>query len=76
MVQIGTDRHVVAPREHLDITVLPGIHKMSIRSDDGMSIYARGTLELTGAENLVLTVKEGALPETSGEGMNFRPDRS
>ncbi len=77
MVQVGRQRVVVGAGEGVALELAIGEHPMSIRSSDGTSIYARGVLRVSGgAGPVVVQIGEGTMPETSGEGIAFLPDRT
>jgi hypothetical protein len=73
LVQLDDTRFYVDPGQSVQRTLSPGDHRVSVRSSDGLSIYARGALSVradaTGA--LVVQVAEGTVPEAGGDGLRF-----
>lgn len=77
MVQVGRQRVVVGPGDGMAIPLPLGDHPFSVRSSDGTAVFARGVLTVSAsAEPRVVQLSEGALPETSGQGVAFHPDRT
>jgi len=74
MVQVDEKRHRLGAGEVLTIDLDQGTHKLQIRDHAGTVVWARGTLEVAGAE-MVVQVAEGRMPEVAGTGGVFRPDR-
>jgi hypothetical protein len=69
MVTLDRDRFVISPGRPRTIGVPPGDHKFSVRSVDGVNVYAQGTLQA--AADGMIQVAAGMLPEMSGDGLRF-----
>ena len=67
-LRLDQERYEIAPGDILPLTVPAGNHRVSIRSGDGTAIWASGTLNLIGPDEVVLQLTEGRLPEVSGQG--------
>lgn len=77
MVQVGNQRVVVPPGDGIVLPLELGVHEMSVRSANGTAVFARGKFEVSpSAEPVIVQLTQGALPETSGVGVSFYPDRS
>ncbi len=70
-VFLGEQRLSLSNGERTAIELSPGDHALSVRSQDGTAIWARGTLEVGVGEPLIVQITEGRLPELSGAG-SFR----
>jgi hypothetical protein len=73
LIQLDDARFWVDPGQSVSRSVSPGDHRISVRSSDGLSIYARGALSLRGDASgaLVVQVAEGTVPEAGGDGLRF-----
>ena len=67
-LRLNLERYEVTPGDNLPLTVPAGNHRIQVRSGDGTAIWASGTLNLTGPDEVVLQLTEGRLPEVSGQG--------
>src|SRR5690606_4050302 len=71
LVQVDQQRVLVSPGRGVALPLSVGHHPMTVRSADGSSIFARGTLVVTGGTELLVRLSEGRLPETAGDGVVF-----
>jgi len=71
-IRVDGERHRLSGGDRLTLTLQPGPHAMSVRSQDGTAIWAAGTLSLTGGTPVVVQIAEGRLPEVGGPG-RFEP---
>ena len=72
VLTVGRDRYRVSPGKTLTLEVASGSHPMTLRSDDGTLLFARGTLEVV-SEGVVVQLSDGRLPEVIGSGGSFQP---
>jgi hypothetical protein len=73
LVQVDDARFWVDPGQSVARALSAGEHRISVRSSDGLSIYARGALSLRADASgaLVVQVAEGTVPEAGGDGLRF-----
>lgn len=69
LVIVDRDRFVISPGRPRSIGLPPGDHRISVRSVDGVTVYAQGTLQALG--DGTIQVAAGMLPEMSGDGLRF-----
>jgi hypothetical protein len=65
-VRIDAERHRLSGGDRLNLSLAPGPHAMSVRSQDGTAIWAAGTLSLAGGAPVVVQIAEGRMPEVGG----------
>jgi hypothetical protein len=70
-LRLGAQRHVVAPQQEFTTTLTTGKHAVEVRNLDGTLIWARGHLNLSGQEDVIVQMLEGRLPEVIGLGSQF-----
>lgn len=71
MLVVDGARHTVGPASPLEITLAPGDHALTVRSQDGAVVYSRGVLSVANGGEGVLQLVEGAGPQASGDGVSF-----
>jgi hypothetical protein len=70
-LRIDGERHFVSPKQPLSVKLTTGRHPMEVRNNEGTLIWAKGILELSGRENVVVQMTEGRMPEVVGSGSQF-----
>ncbi len=71
VVQIAGKRHRIPPGSTLDLQIPIGRHAMALKNSSGTVLWARGHLELTRTNPVVIQITEGRMPEVSGVGSSF-----
>lgn len=75
LVTFGDERYHVDAYGSRDLTLPVGTHDMTVRSGDGLVLWARGHVTLERSELTIVQLSEGRLPEISGSGARFHPGR-
>ena len=70
-VRLGEKRHIISPDAAFSTSLTTGRHLIEVRNNDGTLIWAKGQLELSGLENVVVQLAEGRMPEVIGNGSQF-----
>jgi len=73
VLQLDGKRHTIGIGQELEIELPLGDHTLRLRTANGTTIFATGSLQLDGAGPLIIQVSEGRMPEFSGEGGIFSP---
>jgi hypothetical protein len=65
-VRVDGARHHLSGGDRITLTLAPGPHAMSVRSQDGTSVWAAGTLSVSGGAPVIVQIAEGRMPEVGG----------
>lgn len=70
-LRIGKERHIITPGKEFATVLSKGKHRIELRNIDGTLIWARGHLDLSGQQDVVVQMLAGRLPEVVGQGSQF-----
>ena len=70
-IRLNNTKYSVSPDHELKQTLSTGTHKLEIRNEEGTLVWAKGVLNVSGKEPVVLQLSEGRLPEVIGLDSEF-----
>ena len=70
-IRLNNQKHLVSPEREFKQTLATGTHKLEIRNEGGTLVWAKGVLNVSGKEPVVLQLSEGRLPEVIGLDSEF-----
>lgn len=69
------ERLVLNPGDQKVYSLRATSHPMQVRSADGLTVFAKGGLQVLGTDEIVIHLSAGRAPEVIGTHGNFRPSR-
>jgi len=70
-LRLGKERHIITPGKEFSVALSKGKHRLELRNMDGTLIWAKGHLDLSGQEDVVVQMLAGRMPEVVGQGSQF-----
>lgn len=70
-IRLNNAKHTVAPEKEMQHTLATGTHKLEIRNEAGTLVWAKGILNVSGKEPVIIQLSEGRLPEVIGLESDF-----